>query len=441
MKDRNHPLRPDAWHSRILDKKIEQLLNISTVIDLHGIRGCGKTWCGLSHAKSIISADDETVAMPLIQMDARIALTGPRPHAVDEWSSFPELRNQALRASNEPGSFMLLSSSEPPRVREDQRSTRLRVARIHMRTLTLAERGISTAAVSLEDLVTCNGAASALPQRDGFGVTGAHDDGQELYELALPICEGGWSAAVSRSHADALGISANQASSLLVGDARRQGRKESVARAILGSIELATGGDTSYAVLAAHAASAGLAFPSRNTLTAYARTFHQLYLVEELPGWKAPIRSSSRVKTKPRLVLADPSLGITATGLGVPDLRDNPKWLEAGFKALALHDLLAYAEALPARLRASASYYADADGTSADIVLTFGNDWAAIIIATKEGDVPAAIKQLGRLTRKVVSGESGMGDPVFRLVVTPGGTAWRDGRTGTVVAPISALGA
>lgn len=48
MKDRNHPLRPDTYRSRILDKKIEKLLTISTVIDLHGIRGCGKTWCGLS---------------------------------------------------------------------------------------------------------------------------------------------------------------------------------------------------------------------------------------------------------------------------------------------------------------------------------------------------------------------------------------------------------
>ena len=466
MPDRDHPLKPDSYRERLLDHKISQLLGISTSIDLRGARGAGKTWCALAHAKSIVSADDETIAMPLIQMDARIALTGPRPHAVDEWAAFPDLMRQAAKASKTPGSFLLLTSCEPTREADVRGAKPAGVAgaartRLRMRTLALAERGLSSRAVSLGDLVSSGGTWPPLASREkaarasgqlagDVAPVGASGQAGEaptndharagLGSLGLYACEGGWAAAAARSHEDALVIARNQVDSLLAGDVRRQGRKESVARAILACVELATGGDTSYASLAERAAEAGLDFPSRNTLGSYARTFEQLYLLERLPGWAAPVRSASRVKTKPRLVVADPSLGVMAAGLGPRDLAQNAAWLGAAFRALALHDLLAYAEALPSELDARVCYYADADGLSVDAVLLLGGDgWAPVCLAMREGDAPAAIRRLARLERKVAAGGSTLGGPAFKLVVTPGGTPWRDERTGTVVAPVTSL--
>lgn len=465
MPDRDHPLKPDSYRERLLDHKISQLLGISTSIDLRGARGAGKTWCALAHAKSIVSADDETIAMPLIQMDARIALTGPRPHAVDEWAAFPDLVRQAAKASKTPGSFLLLTSCEPARETDVRGAKPAGVARtrLRMRTLTLAERGLSSRAVSLGDLVSSGGTWPPLASRekaarasgrpvgsDGMAPVGADGQAGEapagelaqpgLGSLGLYACEGGWAAAAGRSHEDALVIARNQVDSLLAGDVRRQGRKGSVARAILACVELATGCDTSYASLAERATEAGLDFPSRNTLGSYARTFEQLYLLERLPGWAAPVRSASRVKTKPRLVVADPSLGVMAAGLGPRDLAQSAVWLGAAFRALALHDLLAYAEALPAELDARVCYYADADGLAVDAVLLLGRDgWAPACLAMREGDAPAAIRRLARLERKVAAGGSALGGPAFKLVVTPGGAPWRDERTGTVVAPVTSL--
>lgn len=443
MRDSSHPLKPETYRARTLDQKIEYLLDIYTLLDLRGVRGSGKSWCALAHAKSVISAGDKTIAIPLIQMDARIALTGPRPHAVDEWSAFPDLSQKALKASNDPGSFMLLTSVEPLRTREDhQRAGHPKTARLRMRTLTLAERGFSDGAISLAELVASSGTWPALPGQGGRADADEDEQSCALGDMALLASEGGWAVSFGRSHADAQLIAVNHVNSLIAGEVRARGRKESVARVILGALEHECGSDTSYAALCTHANAAGLAFPSRNTLGSYTRTFEQLYLVEQLPGWKAPIRSASRVKTKPRLVVADPSIGIAAAGLSAEGVRSSDAWLQAAFRALSLHDVLAYAEALPEELGASASYYADADGLSADVVLLFRDGrWAPITCATSAEGVYVAIKQLGRLAKKVTAGGSGIGEPKFRLVVTPGGHPWRDARTGTVVVPLTNLGA
>ena len=384
MPDHSHSLMPDTYQTRALDKKITKLLNISTVIDLRGIWGSGKTWCALSHVKSIISADESTIAIPLIQMDERIALAGLRPHAVDEWSAFPDLGTKARRASADPGSFMLLTSIEPEEPRRTQHLGSRQVTTLRMRTLTLAERGLSGALVSLEELVATNGSSPALPEYDGCTPP---LESAALETLALPACEGGWSAAIGRPHEDALVIAANQVNQLIALNGRRQSHNESIARSVLVSIELATGGDTSYAALARRGAEAGFDLPSRNTVSAYVRSLERLYLIEKLPGWRAPVRSASRVKTKPRLILADPSVGIAAAGLGLTDVQASGLWLEAGFRALTLHDLLAYAEALPLRFGARVAYYADADGLSVDAVLLLQDEsWAPVAFAAHEAN-------------------------------------------------------
>lgn len=44
---------------RLIDKKIEDLLQVSGAISIEGPKWCGKTFTSLNHASSVINMDDE----------------------------------------------------------------------------------------------------------------------------------------------------------------------------------------------------------------------------------------------------------------------------------------------------------------------------------------------------------------------------------------------
>ena len=53
---------------------------------------------------------------------------------------------------------------------------------------------------------------------------------------------------------------------------------------------------------------------SRNTVSFYLDLFKDLYFIDELFGWDAPVRSRSRVRTEPKRYFADPSSFAMADG-------------------------------------------------------------------------------------------------------------------------------
>ena len=48
--------------------------------------------------------------------------------------------------------------------------------------------------------------------------------------------------------------------------------------------------------------------PTAETVSSYLQEFERNYFIEELPGWDAPVRAKSRLRTKPKRYFADPSL-------------------------------------------------------------------------------------------------------------------------------------
>lgn len=48
--------------------------------------------------------------------------------------------------------------------------------------------------------------------------------------------------------------------------------------------------------------------PTEETVAAYLADFALNYFLDELPGWNAPVRSRSRVRTKPKRYLDDPPM-------------------------------------------------------------------------------------------------------------------------------------
>lgn len=420
-------LKPTGYVPRLLDEKIARLLKTSTIVEVDGPFGCGKSWSALAHGQSITHVDDDVILLPILQSDPRIALVGPSPHVIDEWLALPSLRDEAYRSASRHGSFILASSLAPDRDSSYVRNRVPTVVRLRLRTLSLAERGLSDASVSLSGLLDRRFSPSGRPA--AIAQTAAH------------VCSGGWPRAYGVDTEAAIAVATVQLESILSRFLPSLGRKETVVLRMLRALALAAGRDSTYQAVSTLMAQDGSKLPSRNTVLAYERALQRLFLVEALPGWAAPVRSVSRVKTKPRLFVADPSIGALATCTAPDDLLADAQLFSALFKALALHDLLVYADALDggAQLR----YYADADGLQVDFVLLLPDGrWAALNAEIGDAQAPASIRRLERLRKKVAAGGSGLGEPAFMAVLLASSVGARqDAASGCYLLPLANLGA
>ncbi len=73
----------DTYIPRLIDRKIDQYLNLFGAVEISGTKWCGKTWSALAHANSVIYVDRGSNQL-LIESDPQYALVGATPHVIDE---------------------------------------------------------------------------------------------------------------------------------------------------------------------------------------------------------------------------------------------------------------------------------------------------------------------------------------------------------------------
>lgn len=425
MKPLNAPLKPEGYFPRLTDRLLPSLLNSYKIIEVEGVRGCGKTWTCLSVAQTITHADEKTIVLPLIQSDPRLAISGARPHVVDEWGVMPELQEIAYREAEAAGALLMTTSLRPASVEPYVRSHAKAAAKVRMRTLSLEELGLSDHSVSLAGLFEgrFQPVSSLVP----------------ISRVASYICRGGWPQTRGMGTADALAASGHHLEGLLESQVPALGKKTATARAVLAALT-ACGGDFTYDHMAQIMTADGNKAPSRNTLTAYLGLLDRLYLVERLDGWAAPVRATSRVKVKPRYLPCDPSVSVVSRQATERSLLADATLFLRALKSLVLRDLLVYADALEPGRETQIRYYADSDGLEVDFVLLLGGGrWAQINVEIGEAQVRGSIKRLERLRKKVRSGGH-LEEPAFSAVILATTERPRqDAATGTYVFPITSL--
>lgn len=427
MKAINAPLKPEDYFPRLFDRVLPSLLNSYKVIEFEGPQGCGKTYTCLSVAQTITHADEETMVLPLIQSDPRLAIAGARPHAIDEWGVMPELQEIAYREAESSGALLMTTSIRPASVEPYVKSHGRTAAHVRMRTLSTEELGFSDHSVSLAGLFEgkFHPTASIVP----------------IAHIASYICKGGWPRARGLDAQDSLAKANAHLEELLSRRAPGLGKKAGTARDVLAAA-VACRGDFTYDHLADIMRADGHKPPSRNTLMGYLAMLERLYLLERIDGWAAPVRAVSRVKTKPRYWSCDPSIGMAARKACERTLLSNAELFSRGFKSMALRDLLVYTSVLDPRQEARICYYADSDGLEVDFVLLLGDGrWAPINVEIGEAQVSGSIKRLERLRKKVRSAGK-LGDAAFAAVVlATTERPRRDNATGTYIFPITSLAA
>lgn len=422
-------LKQETYIPRIVDVHVQALLNTFGGIELCGPRWSGKSWTALSFGESVTRVDE---AEQVYVDDPQLALIGDAPHVIDEWQDVPAIwnivRHRIDDSANRPGQFILTGSSTPPES-EKRHSGAGRIARLRMHTMSLAETGDSTGAVSLSGLF--EGRFEPAQSRIG------------LADLADIMCRGGWPALQASGLTSPSTVVAGYLDALFNVSMPRAGKSPIVSRRIAASLARNVATSATLGTIRNDAAFDGVA-PVEATISSYLDEFRRNYFIEELPGWDAPIRSRSRLRMKPKRYFCDTSIAASLLGVDSSRLLEDGQLLGLLVESLCIHDLLVYSSAMPESYGESLRYYADADGLEVDAVIELADGrWAAIEIKTGESKVENAVTSLTRLAAKVAANpEARNPEPSFMAVLLGKGTmARRRSSDGVYIIPIDTLGA
>jgi len=387
-------LRNSKYKDRLLDKQLERHLRAFGAVEIVGSMWCGKTWMAEAHAESKINLS-VAGTRSLIEADRSLAFEGERPHVIDEWQEVPSLWDETRlavdAAAGERGLFILTGSSTPKKD-ETVHSGTGRISRIHLRPMSLSETGDSDGSISLGGLF-----------EGRFKTARVQTD---LRSIASLICKGGWPGALYLEEDDAKLIPNQYLDTLLSSIGKKSGANEYRLRRFLTSLARNIGQAVTYETIAGDMVEGNMVnkndLVSRQQIEALISTFKERFIIEDLPGWDAPIRSKSRVRVKPKRGFVDPSL--TAALLGV----DKERLLQDGqlfgklFEELCLRDLKIYSSCMDSALPEPVKYYRDSDNLEIDAIIELRDGrWAGIEIKLSENKVKEGIDNLLRLKNKM----------------------------------------
>lgn len=417
-------LSPGGYLPRVADAEMSAALEAVPIVVVEGVKGCGKTWTGLRHARSQVLLADSAAARQGAEIVPRHVLEGPRPRLVDEWQTVPSIWDAARHVvdeGREAGCFILTGSAQPP---DDitRHSGAGRVRRVRMRPMSLAECGQSDACVSLGDLLDGGSCDAPAPP-----IT--------IPEIAEIVCRGGWPRNLGRSAAAAAELLEGYLDEMARVDLpAAAGTRHNPARVrrLLVSLGRNTSSTASLSTLARDVA--GDPPLSWSATANYLDALERVFLVEDLHAWSARLRSRATLQQSPKRHFADPSLAAAVLGATPQRLLDDPETLGLLFESLVVRDLRVYAAANRAEVYHCRTSY----GNEIDAVVERRDgSWLAVEVKLGSARVDDAARSLLKACAALDAGDRG--EPTNKLVITAAGYGYqRD--DGVSVLPITALG-
>ena len=422
-------LLPEGYMPRLLDHVLSERLDQAGAMEVTGTMWCGKTWTSTAFGNSITRIG-LTPARLAAEADPATALIGETPHVIDEWQDVPaiwdEVRMQVDETAGKPGQFILTGSAQPNKEKVHH-SGAGRISRLHMRTMSLQESGRSSGKVSLAGLFRGEFEPQLVQQK--------------LLPLAEWICQGGWPSLIHNGITDSSVLLDSYLDALFEVNIPRKGLKGAESRNVMQALARNLGSAPRWYTVAADAR---FDQPEKKAAAekaaAHVGALKELYVVEEVCGWDAPIRSKSRLRTKPKYYFADPSLAARMLNVTAQRILEDGQLFGVLFESLCIHELSVYASVLPG---ANVFYYRDSDGLEADAVIELRDGrWAAFEIKLGENRFREAAASLKRLKDKVALNPAAENpEPVFTAVLVGAGEYARyDKETGIYIIPITALG-
>ena len=424
----------ENYIKRITDEKVEKYLSLFGAVEISGTMWCGKTWSALAQSESVIFMDKDSNRQ-LVSADTSYALTGEKPHLIDEWQLVPgiwdTIRHAVDTSGGKKGQWILTGSSAPDKSKVNH-SGAGRIGRVHMRPMSLQESGDSTGAVSLEGLFNGEFTPCEAPT--------------DISELAYLICRGGWPQMRESTSEDSQMILKSYLNNVFDISIPRLGGNSVLARRLALSLARNLCQSVKLSVLAKDVysrkdSSASEDMEKRN-VSSQLDIIKKIYLVEEVTGWVPPTRSPERMRTKAKNYFADQSIPVALLGLSENSVMKDYQTFGLLFENMCMRDLAVYASAVHDAKPDPLYYYRDDSNLEADAIIEKNDGrYAVIEIKMNPSKVDDAAANINRLKQKIVSNPMAENEsPSFCAIITGTGDRAYQRPDGIYVIPIRVLG-
>jgi len=417
------------YRPRIIDAKIESLLDAFGAVCIEGPKWCGKTWTAIRHSNSQVFLGDPSGSFQnrqLAQINPELVLTGEYPHLVDEWQEAPSLWDAVrykVDSLAQKGLFILTGSATPNHKGVLHSGTG-RIARVSMSPMSLYESGDSNGKVSLMDLF--NGA-----QQDTL--TGNVD----LMHLINLTIRGGWPAAIGVPDNVAFELPKSYIDAIVQDDVyridgvKRDKRKMNLLLRSLARNESTTATNKK---LKDDIKDIDNQDVDIDTIAEYLNVFERLFILDNQLPFSPNIRSSVRVKQSEKRHFADPSLACAVLGASSSMLINDLQTYSLLFESFCERDLKIYAQALGGQL----FHYQDYNRFEIDAVVQLSDGrWGAFEIKLGMKQVDEAAKKLLRLCESAKN-KQGTAPTVLCVICGMSNASYKR-LDGVYVVPITAL--
>ena len=392
---------------RIVDKEIDELMEIMGAILIEGCKWCGKSTTGLYHAKSVIefqNPDRKQEYDNIRNTKPSLFLNGEKPRMFDEWQMYPVVWDSVRTDVDHTGlkGQYILTGSAKPSEGETMHTGTGRISRVLMRPMSLFESSESTGEVSFSDI---------LAGKDISGVSKL-----SLEDIASIIVRGGWPASISIKSDAKYRIAKEYVKSLIHeevrsvdGVERNTEKMQNVLRSLARNIST----QVSNSTIEADIRKTSDDDISRPTLTDYLNTLEKLFVIEDVKATNLNLRSKYALRTKPKKYFVDPSIATAILDLKPMDLINDLNTFGFMFESLCIRDLKIYTESLGGDV----TFYRDERGFEVDAILRMpSGKWGAIEIKLGAGYIDEAANNLLKFKEHVDIKKCG--EPSFLLVLT-----------------------
>ena len=424
----------DKYIERVIEPYLVRKMNSSGCVLVSGPKFCGKTTMCEYYAKSITSLKTSN-AIKLALADPKSALTGEKPHLVDEWQKVPELWDvirDDLDKKYEFGKYLLTGSATPINPEKIQHSGAGRITTLVLKPFTLWESKDSTGDISL----------STLFDDLSFKTIYENDISVSLSKIAYLICRGGWPISVMADEKFSIDVTNNYYDGLFVIENESddfawllKNKNIDLLKLILKSYarNISTEAKKSSMIKEILASGSRLTL-DEETFDSYVKLLKDLYIIYDMPAWNLNLRTSVAVRTAPTHHFIDTSIATSSLGITPDDLLNDLNSFGLFFEDLVIRDLSVYAEAFNGKLK----HYRDSSGQEIDAIIEKRNgDYCAIEIKIySEENISKAVKSLNKFQTKLINSNNKL--PKFRMIVTSHGNCYKT-EEGIFVVPISML--
>ncbi|MBI4668041.1 MAG: ATP-binding protein [Elusimicrobia bacterium] len=414
-----------GYRNRIADAELIQRLLSAGAVVVEGPKACGKTTTARRIAASEVLLDVDQTARRAVDVHPAIVLEGKSPRLIDEWQAASDIWNHIRRAIDmrgRPGQFILAGSAVPA---DDitRHGGAGRIARLHMRPMSLFESGHATGAVSLKKLLD-------------KPVVNSPDPGLTIVDVTQRIVVGGWPGLLDYSLGNSLQAVRDYLDEIRRVDIGRvhqkrrdPGKMERFLRSLARNV-------ATYAALATLAADTGE--PNgpikEETAREYLTALERLMIIEDQPAWAPHLRSKSRLRSAPKRHFVDPSLAAAALRATPERLLKDLNLLGFLFESLVVRDLRIYAQAADAQVL----QYRDNTGMEIDAVVEAADGrWAAFEVKLGHGEVEEAAVNLRKFAQRIDIAKCGAPSALGVIISSGYGYLRPDS---VAVIPIGALG-